>query len=161
MSSALSMSVSDSAKSFLTHISSSGKRIDQLCFRQGKHVEIIIVIKEIKERVLIQFIYHFQCLYIVVSCPPGSFSWDSNPGCSFLQYFPSTKSVGSNQNSNTRDHCDGIGSHIPVIRTSEEGTSFLNKINSLLVRKYICINFVFVTNSYIMCYVKLSKAFLL
>lgn len=35
MSSSLSMLVSDSAKSFLASISSSDKRIKQLCFRQG------------------------------------------------------------------------------------------------------------------------------
>ena len=57
----------------------------------------------------------------------------NDPGCIFQQYSPKRKLINGKQSPSTKDHCDIIGSNIPVTKTPEEATEMLTKINSLLV----------------------------
>ena len=77
--------------------------------------------------------FNYDKFCISVRCPPGSFSLKNDLGCIFLQYLPKTKLINGNQISSTKDHCDLIGSNIPVVKTPEQATEMLTKINSLLV----------------------------
>ena len=77
--------------------------------------------------------YNYDKFCFSVRCPPGSFSLKNDPGCIFLQYLPKRKLIDGNQISSTKDHCELIGSNVPVVKNPEQATEMLTKINSLLV----------------------------